>query len=90
MVWAIWWERNKRIFHHNLSDIDMVLQNLERSIYEVVNASHSKVQCNPIVSNWDSIVIHEWKCIHIPIIWSHNSLNQGVQAELQCIGIHLA
>lgn len=73
MVWALWWEQNKRIFYQNPSSIENVLSTIKKSILEVVNANHSKLKCNPVLSSWDSVIIHEWKGMHVPIGWCQQS-----------------
>ena len=66
IVWAIWWERNKRIFRQTSSPIPQFLEGLERSIVELVNASVSKYKGKHVFSPWDSYVIHRWKGLLFP------------------------
>jgi ribonuclease HI len=78
IVWVIWWERNKRIFHKETTPIQAVLQKLEKSISEVVNSSHAKLKCNLRLTWWDSVVIREWKYIYVPTGWCHQSTNAKI------------
>lgn len=39
IIWAIWWERNKRIFGKTSSSLDQVLIKLENLIAEIINSS---------------------------------------------------
>lgn len=39
IIWAIWWERNKRICFQVSLSLKMVVEGLEKSIIEIVNAN---------------------------------------------------
>lgn len=67
VVWALWWECNKRIFYKNSSSIESVLTGIEKSISEVVNSNQTRTKCNPVLSLWGSAIIQECKGIHVPI-----------------------
>lgn len=57
VVWAIWWERNKRIFRKECHSLEFVLEGIEKSISEVTNSSLKKAKFNPVVTSWDSQVV---------------------------------
>ena len=69
LVWAIWWERNKRIFRKESHPLDNVLNGIERSISEVTNSSLKMIKFNPIVTHWDSQIVQKWKQLFIPNGW---------------------
>ena len=52
VIWAIWWERNKRIFKNEFAEKEIVLQGIEKSISEVNNASLFRCKINPTISIW--------------------------------------
>lgn len=67
VIWAIWWERNKRIFKKLSSDIPSILNTIEWLISEQVN-SRSSLHFNPneTFTSWYSSVIAKWKYISPP------------------------
>jgi ribonuclease HI/exonuclease III len=67
IVWALWWERNKRIFRHVSSHVSKVQDQIEKSISESVNSSIASVSFNHYLSAWDSTIIQNWKAIRIPM-----------------------
>lgn len=77
-MWAIWWDRNKRIFHRTSSSIQAITIHLERSISELVNASHNKLKHNLVVTSWDSSILQEWKKIHVPFGWCFQKTSNKV------------
>ena len=66
VVWEIWLERNKRIFREMSSPIPQILEGLERSIVELVNASVSKYKGKYVFSPWDGYIIQRWKGLLFP------------------------
>ena len=72
VVWAIWWERNKRIFIKESLLLEIVLNGIERAISEVTNSSLKRLKFNPIVTHWDSQLVQEWKLLFIPNGWKIN------------------
>lgn len=66
VVWTIWWERNKCIFHKESINIDIVVTDIEKSTSEVVNVKISSIKCIFFFLVWDGQFSKNWKGIIIP------------------------
>jgi ribonuclease HI len=78
VIWAIWWERNKRIFRNVTNSIDLVLKGLEKSISEVVNAHVKNKISNYSFTQWDNSILKRWNHISIPPFMASSPPNNHV------------
>ena len=70
VVWALWWERNKRIFRKEQSTVSVVTGIIEKSISELVISNIRKRSSQIGFSNWDNQILKDWKLIYIPNLLS--------------------
>ena len=65
-IWAIWWERNKRIFQNQPSTLETVLSTLEVAVGEVVVAYIKRTSKHLIVIGWDITLANRWTSLPSP------------------------
>ena len=67
MLWAIWWERNKRIFRKDFSLVQRVCDKLEYIILESVNVHAMCVRLlSYLFTSADNVILKNWKLVKIP------------------------
>ena len=85
VIWALWWERNKRIFRQLQSDLGSLLKGLESSIVEVVMAYVKKTNEHLIVTGWDILMSNRWFNLISP---SYNFIISGPSVKTNRLKVH--
>lgn len=67
IIWAIWWEKNKRIFRKTPSLLDHALIKLENSITEIINSSLTNSKDIQSFTRWNKAIAKLWHDIILPI-----------------------
>ena len=85
VIWALWWERNKRIFRQLQSNLQSLLKGLESSIVEVVMAYVKKTNEHLIVTGWDILMSNRWFNLISP---SYNFIISGPSVKTNRLKVH--